>query len=130
MRETTRNWVMAAEYDLKTAESLVKARRKIYVIFLCHLAIEKILKGIVSEKQRKLPPYTHNLVYLLGLTELMLPTKLNDFIELINGKSVPIRYPENVINLEKQFSMELTRDYLKKAKKVLRWLKQNSALLK
>ena len=130
MRETTRNWIMAAEYDLKTAESLVKARRKIYVIFLCHLAIEKILKGVVSEKQEKLPPRTHNLVYLLGLTELILPKELNDFIELINGKSVPMRYPENVVNLEKQFSMESTKDYLKKAKEVLQWLKQNSAQLK
>lgn len=130
MRKTTKNWVMAAEYDLKTAESLLKARRKIYVIFLCHLAIEKILKGIISEKQEKLPPYTHNLVYLLGLTELSLSKKLNDFIELINGKSVPMRYPENVINLEKQFSIKLTRDYLKKTKEVFQWLKQNSAQLK
>ena len=130
MRKTTGNWVMAADYDLKTAESLLKARRKIYVIFLCHLAIEKILKGIVSEKQAKLPPYTHNLVYLIGLTELILPKKLNDFIELLNDKSVPMRYPENVIRLEKQFSMELTKDYLKKTKEAVQWLKQNSAHLK
>jgi len=130
MRETTKNWIIAADYDLKTAESLLKARRKIYVIFMCHLAIEKILKGIVSEKQEKLPPYTHNLVYLRELTELTLPKELNDFLELINGKSVPMRYPENVLNLEKQFSVELTRNYLKKTKEVLQWLKQNSAQLK
>lgn len=130
MKKTTKNWILSADYDLKTAESLLKARRKIYVIFLCHLAIEKILKGIISEKQAKLPPYTHNLVYLLGLAELILPKKLNEFVELINDKSVPMRYPENVISLEKQFSMNLARDYLKKTKEVLRWLKQNSAQLK
>ncbi len=47
-----------------------------------------------------------------------------------DDKSVPMRYPENVISLEKQFSMKLARDYLKKTKEVLRWLKQNLAQLK
>ncbi len=130
MRKTTLNWIMAADYDLKTAESLLKAKRKIYVIFLCHLAIEKTLKAIISEKQAKLPPYTHNLVHLLELTELILPEKLSNFLELINDKSVPMRYPEDVVRLEKQFGIQVTRDYLKKTKEVLLWLKLNSAHLK
>lgn len=130
MKKTTINWILSAEYDLKTAESLLKSRRKIYAIFLCHLAIEKTIKGIISEKQEKLPPYTHNLVYLFGLAEVSLPEKLSDFVELINDKSVPMRYPENILNLEKQFSMKLTKDYFKKTKEVLQWLRQNSIQLK
>ncbi len=130
MKKTTKNWITAADYDLKTAESLLKAKHNIYVIFLCHLAIEKILKGIVSARQEKLPPYTHNLVYLLGLTDLILPKKLNDFMELINDKSVPMRYPEDVVSLEKQFSAKLAKTYLNKTKEAIQWLKQNSAQLK
>lgn len=130
MKKSTKNWIMTAEYDLKTADSLLRAKRKFYVIFLCHLAIEKMLKGIISEKQEKLPPYTHNLVYLLGLTDLTPPKKLNEFIELINDKSVPMRYPENIADLEKQFSLKLTGVYLRKAKEVVLWLKQNLPLLR
>jgi len=130
MKKSTKNWIMTAEYDLKTADSLLRAKRKFYVIFLCHLAIEKMLKGIISEKQEKLPPYTHNLVYLLGLIDLTPPKKLNEFIELINDKSVPMRYPENIADLEKQFSLKLTGVYLRKTKEVVLWLKQNLPLLR
>lgn len=86
------------------------------------------MKGIISEKQEKLPPYTHNLVYLLGLAEIILPERLNNFVELINDKSVPMRYPEDVVVLEKQFSMKITESYLKETKEVIRWLKQNLLL--
>ncbi|MFH1692055.1 MAG: HEPN domain-containing protein [Candidatus Omnitrophota bacterium] len=130
MKKTTKNWILSAEYDLKTAESLLKSRRKIYAIFLCHLAIEKTIKGVISEKQAKLPPYTHNLVHLFELAEVSLPEKLNDFVELINDKSVPMRYPEDILNIEKQFSMKLTKNYFKKTKEVLQWLRQNSIQLK
>jgi HEPN domain-containing protein len=128
VKDTTKNWIAAADYDFKTAESLLKSRRKIYVVFMCHLAIEKMLKSIVSEKQEKLPPYTHNLVYLVGLCGLTVPEKLRDFIELLNDKSVPMRYPENVVKLEKQFSLASAKSYLKNTKEVIKWLKQDLAL--
>lgn len=70
MVKTTKNWIEFAEYDLATAKSLLKAKREVYVIFMCHLAIEKTLKGLFSAKFNKLPPYTHNLIYPLNLLEL------------------------------------------------------------
>jgi CRISPR-associated endoribonuclease Cas6 len=35
-----------AEYDFKTAEALFRSRRFMYVVFMCHLCIEKALKGM------------------------------------------------------------------------------------
>ena len=29
-------WFRQAEYDMKTAEAMFKARRYIYVVFMCH----------------------------------------------------------------------------------------------
>ena len=51
--EDTKNFVKSAEYDLKTAEFMLNSERYIYVIFMCHLSLEKILKAIVTETTQK-----------------------------------------------------------------------------
>ena len=48
MEEAVRNWVKSSEYDIRTAEALFRSGRYVYVIFMCHLAVEKILKAVVS----------------------------------------------------------------------------------
>lgn len=64
LAETT-EWLAQAEYDIGTAESLYQigtaeslyqARRYIYTIFMCHLAVEKGLKALLVEKTGKAPP--------------------------------------------------------------------------
>ncbi len=40
-------------------------RRYIYAVFMCHLAIEKALKGLYAQKLNEIPPKTHNLIFLV-----------------------------------------------------------------
>src|SRR3989338_3454641 len=103
MIKSTKNWIESADYDLATAKSLLKAKRKVYVIFMCNLAIEKTLKALVSAKTKKIAPYTHNLVYLLNILDAKLPKELMEFVESINDKSVLMRYPENITEMEREF---------------------------
>jgi HEPN domain-containing protein len=49
MRKDTKNYIKSAEYDLKTADFMLNSGRYIYVIFMCHLSLEKILKAIVMK---------------------------------------------------------------------------------
>ena len=65
MKEETKNWLDMVEYDLTTAKQMLKTGRFVYVIFMCHLAIEKALKAIVCEQTNKVPPKTHDLIYLI-----------------------------------------------------------------
>jgi HEPN domain-containing protein len=48
MRKDTRNWIALAEYDLETAVHMLETGRFLYVIFICHLALEKVLKAHVT----------------------------------------------------------------------------------
>src|SRR5438034_10717590 len=52
-------------YDLDTAEAMLKSRRHLYVVFMCHLAIEKTLKAVYAETRSRMPPRTHDLLYLV-----------------------------------------------------------------
>jgi len=130
MVKTVKNWIDSAEYDLATAQSLLKAKRKVYVVFMCHLAIEKMLKGVFCAKYKKLAPYTHNLIYLVNLARLKIPSHILEFIETINDKSVPTRYPENIKEIERKFSLKLAQDHLSKTRGFFIWLKRNTSYLK
>ena len=70
MKKTTKNWLQSANYDLKTANTLFKSKHYIYVVFMCHLALEKTLKAILTEMFEELPPYTHNLNRLIELCKI------------------------------------------------------------
>jgi HEPN domain-containing protein len=50
MKKATQNWIESSDYDIKTAEAMFKSKRYLYVVFMCHLATEKMLKALVSEK--------------------------------------------------------------------------------
>ena len=41
-------WLDTAQYDLKTAESMLDAGRWFYVVFMCQQALEKLVKGLYS----------------------------------------------------------------------------------
>lgn len=50
MNRVFKNWEGTSNYDLRTAEAMYKAGRYLYVVFMCCLAIEKMLKAILAQK--------------------------------------------------------------------------------
>jgi HEPN domain-containing protein len=51
--KTSEEWFRQAEYDLGTAEAMFDAGRYIYTVFMCHLSIEKALKGLYAKKFKR-----------------------------------------------------------------------------
>ena len=41
MKKATANWLASADYDMHTAEAMFESKRYLYVVFMCHLALEK-----------------------------------------------------------------------------------------
>ncbi|MBN1664320.1 MAG: HEPN domain-containing protein [Deltaproteobacteria bacterium] len=119
-------WMKQAEYDLKTAEAMFAAKRYIYVVFMCHLAIEKAIKGIYARATQTLPPKTHNLLALIEKSSLDVPEDLYDFIYRLNGVSVPTRYPEDIGKLKKDYNKKNTQAILEMSEVTLKWLKKKS----
>ena len=125
MKKATLNWLQSSEYDIKTAATLLKNKRYLYVIFMCHLALEKNLKAVLTEMFKELPPYTHNLNRLLKLGDIVLPDDLQTFVNRINLQSVPTRYPDDFTKLSKEFDKKITDDYVKQTKRTIKWLRTN-----
>ena len=128
--QETKNWLVMVDYDLTTAGHMLKAGRYVYVIFMCHLAIEKILKAIVGQATQKIPPRTHDLIHLIDLGQIKLADDLLDFIGKINNVSVVTRYPEDFPTLVKSYPKDVTKDYLNKTVEIIQCLKQDKRLKK
>ena len=104
MEKAVVNWIKTSDYDISTAKALFKAKRYVYVIFLCHLSVEKLLKAVVCKLSKKIPPKTHDLLLLLRLANLNLPLDFQMLIARLNAVSIPTRYPEDVSKLTKQYN--------------------------
>jgi len=124
MRSDTQNWIALAEYDLETARHMLATGRYLYVVFMSHLALEKILKAHVTEVTQSIPAKSHDLIYLLKKAELELPLPYLDFIGIINSASIPTRYPEDLQHALHEYPEPIAREYLQRTQETLQWLKQ------
>ena len=130
MRKDTANWIALTDYDVETAGYMLETGRYLYVIFLCHLSLEKILKAHVAEVTQSLPIKTHDLIYLVKVSKLELPEKHLDFVGKINTASIPTRYPDDLQRSLKEYPKSVAKDYLVKTQEIIQWLKQHPNLSK
>ncbi|MGA7875506.1 MAG: HEPN domain-containing protein [Desulfoferrobacter sp.] len=124
MEKRTEEWFKQSDYDMDTAEYMHQGGRHIYAVFMCHLAIEKALKGLYYEKRREFPPKTHNLIYLLNEIEIKPPPEPGKFIVKLSEASIPTRYPENLTSLQQTYSGAAVKDILAGAKEAIKWIKE------
>lgn len=125
MNPQVKNWLDTALYDLETAEQMYATGRYIYTVFLCHLALEKILKAKVQEATGMLPPKTHNLRYLLKLSGVEMPDDMFEFLSMLSDVSIPTGYPDDFAQLVQAYSGPVARKYADKTKEVFAWIRQS-----
>ncbi len=128
MKNEIKNWLDSAVYDLETAEQMFKTGRYIYTVFMCHLALEKVLKAKVEENKRKTPPKTHDLEYLVSLAGLSPDKDMEKFIVEISNLSIVTRYPKDFSRMLKDFLRERVEVILLKTKESFQWIKQSIQL--
>jgi len=117
-------WYFQSDYDLDVAKSMLDTGRNIYCIFMCHLSIEKALKGLCIKRTGDFPAKTHNLIYFVDKIGLDISDADMEFLNMLNALSIPTRYPEDLEQLLKAYSKERTATILQQSKIIQRWIKQ------
>lgn len=130
VKKATANWLATSQYDLETAQHMFQTGRYLYVIYMCHLALEKMLKAMVAEAQEFLPPKTHNLYHLVKLIDLEIEEPFKKLFADLNAASLPVRYPEDMQKLIAQYNQEIAKSYLEQTEACLKWLKHHPKLKK
>jgi HEPN domain-containing protein len=108
---------------MDTAEAMCASGRYFYAVFMCHLSIEKALKGLHHKVLNEVPPKTHNLLYLLNKTGKKPEQELEKFITKLNTASVATRYPDELAKIQAAYTEGITKEIIRKSKEVLKWLK-------
>ncbi len=117
-------WYFQSDYDLETAVDMFKSGRNVYCIFMCHLSLEKALKGLLIKRTDEFPSKTHSLIYFADKLGLDMSDSNYEFLFMLNKISVPTRYPEDLRKLFLTYSKERTESILNQTKEVQLWIKQ------
>jgi len=117
-------WFYQSDYDLETAVDMFKSERYIYCIFMCHLSLEKALKGLLVKQTGEYPPKSHSLIFFVEKLGLQISDSTYEFIFTLNKISVPTRYPEDLRKLFKEYTKSKTEDILHSTRETQSWIKQ------
>lgn len=123
MNPVTKQWIERADYDLETAEAMLKAARYLYVAFACQQTVEKYLKAMIQERTGKLPPYTHNLQSLFKLSEISLSAEQQDFLTILNQYYISARYVDFKQRLFDAMDREKAAECLQKTREIVKCLR-------
>ena len=118
--DNVRYWVDIAKYDLETAGVMLESRRFLYVGFMCHQAVEKILKAYYTNVKKETPPFTHNLKMLAnksGIYESLLE-KQKDLIDELIPLNIEARYPTYKEKLLKSLSYAKCKSLIEQTKEL------------
>jgi HEPN domain-containing protein len=126
MNEKVKYWIEIAEYDLETARAMQRSSRFLYVGFMCHQVVEKILKGYYVFIKNETPPYTHNLTYLAEqsrIYEIMTETHKNT-LDLLGPLNIQARYPTHKEKLFQSLNKERCDQIIIQTEEIYQWIKQ------
>lgn len=126
MNEKIKYWINISEYDIETAKAMLDSKRLLYVGFMCHQAIEKILKAYYVFSKNENPPYTHSLSVIAKDSGLFVKFN-NEQLELIDTLeplNVMSRYPDVKDRLFASLTVEKCKRLLEETEELFKWIKQ------
>jgi HEPN domain-containing protein len=118
-------WTELSDYDLETADAMLKSKRYLYVGFMCHQTIEKIFKAYFSKKTSEPAPFSHSLSYLAKKGDFYgdFSEEQKDFIDQIEPLNIEARYPSHKERLLKSLNLQKCSEILTKTTELQRWIK-------
>ena len=126
MDSKAKYWTELSDYDLETARAMLESKRYLYVGFMCHQAIEKIFKALVSVTGDEAVPHTHNLTFLArrGNFSDLLSEDQKDFVDTLEPLNIEARYPSHKERVLQGLSEQRCRDLIAHTEELQAWIKQ------
>lgn len=118
-------WIEMSDYDFDTANAMLETKRYLYVGFMCHQVIEKILKAYWSHVLEEPPLKIHSLSRLAeksGLDKEMSEEQL-DLIDALEPLNIEARYPSYKERLMKSLNADRCKELIRQTDKLRSWIK-------
>jgi HEPN domain-containing protein len=116
-------WMEQAEDDWKAVFSLLNGRNYLQSLFFAHLVIEKLCKSLwIKYNSENVPPRSHNLIYLLSATPIILTDDQNEFLLTLNRFQLEGRYPEYISAMHIICNEQFTKATIISSNDIRLWL--------
>jgi len=119
--ELQRAWLKSSKEDYKIAEDLIDMKHYQWALFLCHIAIEKVLKANYIKINDQYPPPIHKLVKLATDCKIELSEEQVDDLREMTSFNIEARYDIIKDKLYKKATKEYTKKYFQKTKNLLNY---------
>ena len=119
-------WIESADDDYDTMMYMKTGKRNTWCLFMGHLVIEKLLKGLYAKNNPENPtaPKIHNLILLSQKANLNVPTEIREKIQIINTFNISARYDDYKREFYNKCTDEYTSEQVKNIEEVRKWLKK------
>ena len=126
MNSKVKYWIEISEYDMETAEAMLQSKRYLYVGFMAHQAIEKILKAYLVHIDSKTVPFSHSLSLLAKKSNIYssFSEEQKDFIDILEPLNIEARYPTHKQQLLNSLTLDRCSEILYNAKELQKWIIQ------
>lgn len=125
MEDKVTYWVEMSDYDYETAQAMLVTKRYLYVGFMCHQVIEKMLKAYWSSVLEEPPLKIHHLSRLAAQSGLVneLSEEQMDFIDALEPLNIEARYPSYKEQLMRLLTQDYCQSLLNKTNDLRLWIK-------
>ena len=119
-------WINSSEDDYDTMQAMIKSKKNVWTLFLGHLVIEKLLKGLYAKRNEKDPHAikSHNLLLLAEKCDLDLTDKQVEKLQTITQFNISARYDDYKESFKQKCTDEYTLKQVKNIEEVREWLKE------
>ena len=119
-------WFESSDSDFDTMKVLFENHKNTWCLFIGHIVIEKLLKGLYAKNNPENPisPKIHNLILLSQKANLEVPNEIKEKIQVINTFNISARYDDYKKTFEEKCTNEYTTLQFKNIEEVQKWLKE------
>lgn len=125
MIDKIKYWFELSDYDFETAQAMLSSGRYLYVGFMCHQTIEKILKAYYTSIKKETAPFTHSLSYIAGKADLWdkLSDEQKNTIDILEPLNIETRYPTYKERLVNSLTKERCEMLISRTNELRKWIK-------
>ena len=119
-------WFESSDSDYETMTVLYNNKKNTWSLFIGHLVIEKLLKGLYAKNNPENPiaPKIHNLILLSQKANLEVPIEIREKIQVINTFNISARYDDYKKSFDRKCTDDYTLKQVKNIEEVRKWLKE------
>jgi len=118
------HWQSTSDEDCKTMISLYESKSYSWSLFLGHVCVEKILKGLFVKIHKQHAPYIHNLYRLAELCEIEISEEYSDWLDEMTSFNINARYNDYKKEFYNLCTSEFTFTWINRIKLIRAWIKQ------